>query len=144
MAASRLNLEQRMTTAFVTLWNAATPPTGAPAGMPRVIAKGSGYQPSNFESHVLLDLLSDRGQLSGTPGNRIFDLPGLVQVSLHVRTGTGLALTDAYLEVAAAVLDAMEVEGLNLYGARKPYDLPSPPPGYYGRAVDAPCRYAGP
>lgn len=140
---TRLDLDDRTLEAFAVLWRAQVPPPPLTA-MPHVVVPGGGFRPKNQEPYLDLDLLMDRGDESGPVGMKTYDLPGIFQVSLHVKDGDGRLLSTALLKLAVDCLREMEVDGVKVYGGRKPYDLPTPPKGYYSRAVDAPCRYLGP
>lgn len=142
-AGDRIKLDDRALSAFAVLWRAQPPPAPL-ASMPAVVVPGGGFRPVNQEPYAELAVLVDRGDESGPVGMKTYDLPGLVQVSIYVKDGDGRLLTTVLASLAAKCLAEMAVPGLRLYGGRKPYELPSPPEGYYGRGIDAPCRYVGP
>lgn len=142
--SDRLDLVQRIMAQFVPLWRAYDPLPDGVSEMPAVVAKGSGFRPPTPKPHVFVDVVGDRGDLSGTPGARTYNIPLLVQVSIHVPDGQGPNVAARLARAAADCVEAMQVEGLSTYGARLPYDLPSPPAGYFGVGVDTPGRYVGP
>lgn len=145
VGASRLDLDDRLMAAFVATWQTCTPPSPLVA-MPKVVAAGSSWRPSNQEPYVQVDVLMGAGDEWGPVGTKNYDLTGTVQVSVYVKDGDGMALSTSLIKLVDATLLQIRgfVQGLNMYGCRKPYELPAPPPGYYGRGIDVPARYAGP
>lgn len=143
--ATRLDLDDRLVAAFVPVWNSCTPPAPLTA-MPIVVSEASSFRPANQQPYVVIDVLTAEGNQWGTPGERNYEIPGTVQVAVYTKTGDGGNLATALIKLVSATLEQLDgfVQGLHLYGCRKPHDAPSPLPGYFGRMVDTPARYAGP